>query len=202
MANIEKYHHGHLRETLIREAWKQIEQGGAIALNLSKLAKTIGVSQPAVYRHFSSKQALTISVAQKGLEQLAEALQSATQGTEENALACIEAITRAYVEFALNNSEITRLMFSMRERTSNLALQTASKTASVPLYHIAELAQQADRLRNRDVAQTVRILWSTIHGLSMLLMDEQMPDVTRSSAELSRYIEATAQTLHTGLFAA
>jgi AcrR family transcriptional regulator len=198
--NIEKYHHGNLREALINGAYQQIEQEGAIALNLSKLAQKIGVSQPAVYRHFPNKQALAISVAHRGFEQLAEALQKTTQNVESNSCEGIRAIAKAYVEFALNHSEIVRLMFSMKERTTEPALQNASKAAAVPIFRIVEAAKRCDRLRNNDVEQVVRIIWAAIHGLAMLLMDEQIPSITQSHDRLSKHIEATARALHIGLF--
>jgi AcrR family transcriptional regulator len=198
--NIEKYHHGHLREALINGACQQIEQEGAIALNLSKLAQKIGVSQPAVYRHFPHKQALAISVAQRGFEQLAEALQKTTQNVESDCFESIRAVTKAYVEFARNHPELVRLMFSMKERVTEPELQNASKEAAVPLFRIVEVAKRCDRLRNNDVEQAVRIIWAAIHGLAMLLMDEQIPFVTQSPDELSKHIEATARALHIGLF--
>jgi AcrR family transcriptional regulator len=198
--NIEKYHHGHLREALIKGACQQIEQQGAIALNLSKLAQKIGVSQPAVYRHFPNKQALAISVAQRGFEQLATALQKPTQNIESDAFKDIRAVATAYVEFALNHPEMARLMFSMKERTTEPALQNASKAAAVPLFRLVEAAKRCNNLRNNDVEQVVRIIWAAIHGLAMLLMDEQIPAVTRSPDKLSEHIEATARALHIGLF--
>jgi AcrR family transcriptional regulator len=200
--SIEKYHHGHLREALIDEACKQIEQEGAISLNLSKLAQKIGVSQPAVYRHFPNKQALAISVARRGLEQLTEDLRQATQDVQSDPFEGIRAITKAYIGFALNHTEITRMMFSMKERTAEPDLYNASKAAAVPIFCIVEEAKRCDSLRNNDVEKTVRIIWAAIHGLAMLLMDEQMPLVTQSPSELSEYIEATARALHVGLFVA
>lgn len=198
--NIEKYHHGHLRKALIDGACQQIEQEGAIALNLSKLAQKIGVSQPAVYRHFPNKQALAISVAQRGFEQLTEALQKTTQKVENDAFEGIRAIAQAYVEFALNHPEIARLMFSMKERVTEPVLQNASKAAAVPLFRLVEAAKRCDSLRNNNVEQAVRIIWAAIHGLAMLLMDEQIPSVTQSPDALSEHIEATARALHIGLF--
>jgi AcrR family transcriptional regulator len=196
----DKYHHGYLRETLISEACQQIEQEGAIALNLSKLAQKIGVSQPAVYRHFPNKQALAISVAQKGFEQLTEDLQQAFQPVQGNSFESIKAIATAYVEFALNHPELARLMFSMKERITDPALHDISKAAAVPLLSIVEQAKGQDSLRNQDVYKTVRIIWATIHGLAMLLMDEQMPLVTQSPHELTEHIEETARSLYLGLF--
>jgi hypothetical protein len=100
----------------------------------------------------------------------------------------------------MSHREIARLMFSMKERVSEPALQDASKSAAVPLFRIVETAKRCDRLRNNDVEQAVRIIWAAIHGLAMLLMDEQIPSVTQSPDRLSEHIEATARTLHIGLF--
>jgi AcrR family transcriptional regulator len=198
--SIEKYHHGHLREALINEACQQIEQEGAIALNLSKLAQKIGVSQPAVYRHFPNKQALVISVAQQGFERLIEELQAAFQPVEADTFESIKAIATAYVEFALHHPELARLMFSMKERITDPELHNISKAAALPLFNIVEQAQSQDNLRNQDVYTTVRIIWATIHGLAMLLMDEQMPLVTQSSQALTEHIEETVRSLYLGLF--
>jgi AcrR family transcriptional regulator len=196
----DKYHHGYLRETLIDEACKQIEQEGAIALNLSQLAKKIGVSQPAVYRHFPNKQALAMSVAAKGFKQLTENLQQAIQHVQGDFFENIRVIATAYVEFALDHPELARLMFSMKERVNDPTLHDISKAAADPLFCIVESAKSQNRLRNRDVDKTVRIIWATIHGLAMLLMDDQMPLVTQSDHALTDHIEATAQSLYYGLF--
>jgi len=196
-----KYHHGHLHEALLDEACKQVAKGGGLALNLSELARSTGVSQPAVYRHFASKQALTISVAQRGFEQLTEALQQATQPVQDDSFETIRAIAEAYVVFALENTELVRLMFSLKERVTEPALQNISKAAAVTLFRLVEAAKYRGGLRNQDDDRTVRIIWATIHGLAVLLMDEQLPFITDMPGEISAHIEATARTLHIGLFA-
>ncbi len=198
--SLDKYHHGHLRETLIDEACKQIEQEGAIALNLSQLAQKIGVSQPAVYRHFPNKQALAISVAQKGFEQLTEDLHQAIQPVQGDSLESIRAIATAYIAFALEHPELARLMFTMKERVTDPTLHNISKAAAVTLVSIIEAAKRHGSLRNQDAEKTVRIIWAAIHGLAMLLMDEQMPFVTQSPQILTEHIEATTQALYIGLF--
>jgi hypothetical protein len=91
-------------------------------------------------------------------------------------------------------------MFSMKERITDPTLHDISKAAAVPLLSIVEKAKSKDNLRNQDVYKTVRIIWATIHGLAMLLMDEQMPLVTQSPHTLTEHIEATARSLYLGLF--
>ena len=200
----ESYHHGNLREALLKSAQQQIAVEGAQALNLSKLARELGVSQPAVYRHFASKQALIFSLVEQGFELLTQRLQEATESVEKNesdeVLEKLKAIAQAYVYFALEYRELARLMFSLQERATDPSLYKVSKQAASSLFELVGEAQRSAWFEGDDMEEAVRLLWSTIHGLAMLLMDGQMPQVTQSSEAITKQIDATAQLLRKGLF--
>src|SRR5262245_24899834 len=57
------YHHGDLRQALLDAAYAQVDAEGADSLSLAGLAKSLGVSQPAPYRHFADRGALLAAVA-------------------------------------------------------------------------------------------------------------------------------------------
>src|SRR6201981_1076574 len=63
------YHHGDLREALIQAALNEAEQGGPEAISIKALAKTLGVSQPAPYRHFADREALLVAVTAEAFRQ-------------------------------------------------------------------------------------------------------------------------------------
>lgn len=193
------YHHGHLREALIKAASQQIEAEGAQALNLSKLARQLEVSQPAVYRHFANKQALILCLAEQGFEQLTQSVNAAAPAELTDAYETIQAIAKAYVSFVAKQTELARLMFSLKERVTNPELYAKSKQAAAPVYRLADVFQQHSLLRSTDVPQTVRIIWASIHGLAVLLMDGQMPQV-QTPEDIDQQIEATARVLSDGLF--
>ena len=196
----EPYHHGHLREALIEAALAQIQSEGASALNLSKLARQCGVSQPAVYRHFASKQALSFSLVHWGFERLVQRLQATTQPEQEETLTSIRGLAKAYLEFSLEYTELARMMFSLKERVTDPDLHAISKQAAGPLYQIVQIAQARQTLKGDDVEQAVRLIWASIHGLAVLLMDEQMPYVTQTPGAIEVHLDAIAQLLHDGLF--
>ena len=50
------YHHGDLRDALVQAALGEVEFGGPEAISISALAKKLGVSQPAPYKHFSDRE--------------------------------------------------------------------------------------------------------------------------------------------------
>src|ERR1700753_53209 len=73
----QSYHHGDLREALIQAALREAEQGGPEAISIKALAKTIGVSQPAPYRHFADRDALLVAVTAEAFRQFNTTLREA-----------------------------------------------------------------------------------------------------------------------------
>ena len=62
MTSTSTYHHGNLRDTLVAATITQLAQQSDATLSLRELARTVGVSIAAVYRHFPSKEALLADV--------------------------------------------------------------------------------------------------------------------------------------------
>src|SRR5262245_22032342 len=65
-----RYHHGKLKETLIRVAIELIEKRGDASFTIRELAKLAGVSHAAAYRHFRSKRELLAQIAEEGFHAL------------------------------------------------------------------------------------------------------------------------------------
>ena len=68
------YHHGDLRAELIREGIRELERGGIAHLSLRQLAKSVGVTGSAPYRHFPDRAALLEAIAAEGYRRVAAAL--------------------------------------------------------------------------------------------------------------------------------
>ncbi|MEM9904388.1 MAG: WHG domain-containing protein [Cyanobacteria bacterium P01_D01_bin.44] len=206
------YHHGYLREALLQAAQAQIAAEGSQSLNLSKLARQLRVSQPAVYRHFANKQALVFSLVEQGFVLLIQRLEIAAETVSLAALSAkreqppddlikgIEGITQAYIDFVLEHRELARLMFSLKERATEPGLHKLLKQAALPLFQLVDVGQQRYGLKVDSHEQAVRLMWATMHGLAVLLMDEQLPYVTQTPGEIAVHAAATARLLHDGLF--
>jgi AcrR family transcriptional regulator len=52
------YHHGDLRAAVIAAGLKRLAEGDGAELGLRALARDVGVSATALYRHFPDKEAL------------------------------------------------------------------------------------------------------------------------------------------------
>jgi AcrR family transcriptional regulator len=110
------YHHGHLREALLRAAEKTLETGGVQSISLRELSRELGVSQGAPRRHFAGKQALLDALALRGFEQFGEALGRAAGRRGQDFKARLTQMARAYVGFALKHPALLSLMYEAKQR--------------------------------------------------------------------------------------
>ncbi|WP_329026259.1 TetR/AcrR family transcriptional regulator [Streptomyces sp. NBC_00690] len=67
-----------VRAEIKEHAWEQIATAGASALSLNAIAKRMGVSGPALYRYFASRDDLITELIREAYRSLAETLRSAT----------------------------------------------------------------------------------------------------------------------------
>ena len=70
------YHHGDLRDALVQAALQEVELGGPEAINISALAKKLGVSQPAPYKHFADRETLLTAVTAEAFRQFSAMLRA------------------------------------------------------------------------------------------------------------------------------
>jgi AcrR family transcriptional regulator len=173
------YHHGDLREALIQAALDEAEQGGPEAISIKALAKTLGVSQPAPYRHFADREALLVAVTAEAFRQfnttLREALATSSRRSKLSRLA------QAALVFGLQRSGIYRLMFAsqtMACAAENSDLHIASRE-TLALVKDALDAPVAERVRERHALQ----IWAALHGIVMLA---QQGLLTGKSINVSR----------------
>ena len=69
------YHHGRLREALAEAAVDVAREGGPERLAIRELARRVGVSHNAAYRHFADRDAIVDVVAERALAELVAAIE-------------------------------------------------------------------------------------------------------------------------------
>jgi AcrR family transcriptional regulator len=141
------YHHGDLREALLRSAGKLLEKKGVPGLSLREAARLAKVSHNAPYRHFPDRDSLLKALAEQAFADLGERLKAAGRG----------GMAEAYVGFALQNPQRFRLV-------------SASRGEAMSAYQelIEVFKRQGDAQQARAAAAAA---WSLVHGLAHLLLD-------------------------------
>lgn len=160
------YHHGSLRDALIAAGMTALEGSSGLDLSLRELARTVGVSPTAVYRHFPNKDALLAALAREGLEMLGAAQRKGYDAAGGGAAGFVET-GRAYVRFALAHPALFRLVFAHGEPVPD-----KSDPAS-ELLHDATV-----ELTGSDGPEAQRLAlqaWSLGHGIAMLMLDKRIP---------------------------
>src|SRR5262249_61259346 len=84
------YHHGNLRETLIRAALELIARKGAAGFTFAEAARFAGVSPAAPYRHFRDRDELMANVALRGFEQFEAVLSRAWEGGRPDVFSALD----------------------------------------------------------------------------------------------------------------
>jgi AcrR family transcriptional regulator len=110
------YHHGNLREALLKAAEKALESGGTQSISLRELSRELGVSHTSPRRHFADKQALLDALALRGFERFADALGRAGRLGGSDFKVRLTKLARAYVGFALKYPALLSLMFEAKHR--------------------------------------------------------------------------------------
>src|SRR6186713_1167827 len=106
------YHHGDLRDALVQAAFQEAERGGPEAINLKALAKKLGVSQPAPYRHFADREALLEAVTAEAFRQFNAILQESIGRPSKQSK--LSRLAQTTLDFGLRRNGIYRLMFASR----------------------------------------------------------------------------------------
>jgi AcrR family transcriptional regulator len=164
------YHHGDLRAALVEEGLRLLETSAADALSLREAARNVGVSAPAVYRHFPDKAAFLKALAKEGLRRLAAAqADAARRGGSEG----FAASGQAYVRFALANPGLFRLIFTSGAGGAPDLGHDPEGSAGWQLHRHVSEKLGADAASGERQVLAYRA-WSLVHGLSMLILDRQI----------------------------
>ena len=123
------YHHGSLREAMLRAAESILERDGIGGLTLRAAAREAGVSHAAPKNHFGDVMGLLSDLAAVGFARF-QATMEAHVRKSDPAPARLEAIGRGYVTFARSHPDLFLLMFrSERLDFTRPALRSAADAA-------------------------------------------------------------------------
>jgi AcrR family transcriptional regulator len=197
------FHHGNLRRALIDGALQILAKEGAEAITLREVARRAGVTHAAPYRHFSSKEALLAAVAEEGFRQLAADLEAAARAPERgDSLDRLEAFGDAYIRFAVKHPAHYRLMYGpeFAQRGAHPSLSEVSRGAFALLFEGVRRAQEDKLVRDDDTVQLALTMWSSVHGLALLILDRQLDDAV-GRGQTDPVVRTALSTLRDGLSA-
>jgi AcrR family transcriptional regulator len=146
---------------ILDTARKVAESEGWDAVTTRRLSTEIEYSQPVLYKHFASMEAIAEALAVDGFAELTEALRAARSADGSP----LVALASAYLAFARDNPALYDAMFLRATRLSFAAEDTPAPLVEA----FAELrAAIAAVSGERDVDTLTEVWWASLHGLIML----------------------------------
>ncbi len=105
------YHHGNLKDALIRAALELIAEKGPAGFTFAEAARWAGVSPAAPYRHYRDRDALLVDVALHGFAKFEAALEAAWNDGKPEPFAAFDQLGKAYLTFARTEPAYYSAMF-------------------------------------------------------------------------------------------
>jgi AcrR family transcriptional regulator len=184
---VQSYHHGDLRASLIQAGEVVLRRDGVSGLGMRAVTREAGVSHTAAKPHFGSLDGLRAEIAAKGFHQLADALETTVsiRATRQRRVA----IARVYVHFAHANTALFELMFrrelvDMRYPALIEATARAMRALAGPLAG----ETRSDQL-SRDGAIRIAAGWAFVHGLAVLVVEKRLRGIAKRAPAFSELLE-------------
>jgi AcrR family transcriptional regulator len=161
------YHHGDLRNTLIRAGLEILERDGLDGLSLRKVAARAGVSHAAPAHHFGNRDGLFVAIAALGFDRFREYMLEDRYVTGTTPRDQLIGISRGYLRFSREQPALFRLNFSFEYQSHpDGELQLASERAYHLLVDVCALFQPDPRGPGVNELK----VWAVVHGYATLSM--------------------------------
>jgi AcrR family transcriptional regulator len=161
------YHHGDLRDALLKAAEKILRSRGLAGLTLRAIAREAGVSHGAPAHHFPDLSTLLSELVAVGFGRLADYLEkglTAPGVTRRNT-------DHAYLEFALANRAMFLLMFRDDQFDPRNPTLRAARARTFGV--LAKIAPDG-RMTPRQRIGAMTSAWSMVHGFSILAVENRL----------------------------
>ncbi|MDX2137340.1 MAG: TetR/AcrR family transcriptional regulator [Chloroflexota bacterium] len=177
-----------LREACVREALAIIESDGIENLSLREVARRLGVSHQAPYKHFPSRDHILAEVVRRAFESFAAYLDTHTHAAD------MRAMGQAYLHYAAAHPLQYRLMFGtpLPDPAQHPAMMASARHAFDLLLVAVTHKVPADHAMTPDnVMQDALFIWATLHGLASILQADALHTLALPPAVLEDMIAHT-----------
>jgi AcrR family transcriptional regulator len=183
-----------LRRELLLTSRQLLDEGGPAALSMREVARRAACTHQAPYHYFENRETIIASLVADGFDALAVCLKeandlSATQG----ARAVLVASAAAYVNFALDQPGVFRIMFrpEVCDPARFSAVQASGARARDELDRLSGIVHGENA--HATMATMATILWAHVHGLACLLLDGPLGSQFDSNEERTQYLQTVGE---------
>jgi AcrR family transcriptional regulator len=185
------YHHGNLRQALMDEAVAMSHEYGHEAWSLRELARRLGVSSGAPFRHFADRAALMAAIAEEATLKLRLRVARDQHRAGAQPAARLKALGHSFIDWALDQPAQFRIVSDRRlfnfDQSGSLQVHFhAVRELTMQLVKQAQACGQLPRTAStQDLALTLR---ATAYGLVRMHIDGQLPQWQVKPAQARKHL--------------
>lgn len=195
------YHHGDLHREILCAARDLLEENNIASLSLRAVAKKVGVSHTAPYRHFRDKESLLAGIAGEGFKEMTAQMTEAVELHPNDPRAQLQEAGHRYVRLVAENPQCVQLMFGgiLPCDDTYPELRASGDLAFAALKTIIEDGQALGVFKKGDVEVMALTAWSSIHGLSLLFISGSINETASAPVEVRSLTTAITTMMLEGL---
>lgn len=197
------YHHPDLRNQLVQSTIAFLKKHRIDDLSLRGIARELGVSHMAPYRHFSTKEELLAAVIEDGFLKLSAMFDEVAKQEDQSFKAVFTNLGKAYIQFVVKSPDQARLMFSglMCDPKKHPGAHFAGQESFGRLVKMIEAGKAMSHLSaNDETHMQALMMWSAVHGTAMLIIENQFSMIDGvPEFQVDAFANFMAEKLLTGL---
>lgn len=144
---------------------------------MRRLAKDVGVTAPALYRHFGSKEELLLAVVEQAYDVFSRYLYRALRGS--SAEERFHLAGEAYLDFALENPRLYEALYTTPEALGmeGFPREIGELACAIGQFWHDRVREMIDAgfLRSADPEDLARTMWAHAHGLMSIYLRGMLP---------------------------
>jgi AcrR family transcriptional regulator len=202
--------HDNIRQEIKSIAWKQVTENSAASLSLGAIARQLGVTTPALYRYYPSRDDLVTALIQEAYVSFIETLEAARDGIpDDDHVGRFRSLYLAYHTWAVKNPQQYSLIFGnpvpgyqldpqvseLADRSFQVLLEMIEKAVQAGRIHFSiEGLSPSDELRkalgsepphgkaySAQVMYLALVSWSFMHGVTSLELSGRYPHLIKNT---------------------
>ncbi len=193
------YHHGDLKTEFVKTGLKILREQGIDALSLREIARRVGVTATAAYRHFNDKNHIINELIVEIYNLLAEVLKKSINDISNDPYGGFGKLCWSYISFALKYPNYIKIIFrEQHDNSSHSILESSQEVAKIWLSLVIK-NQKEGRFREDDPRKIHLAIWSIIQGIVILFVNKQLPGIQEDEGKLKNIINFLLDLLYNGI---
>lgn len=199
------YHHGDLRHALVEEALRLAAEGGPEAVTVREVARRVGVSSGAPFRHFPDRTTLLTAVAEEAMKRFRQEILRALEAAGgKGPLDRLRAIGSAYLRWAVRHPTFFEVISSRRliDFEGSAALRADNEAVQRLMAGLIEEARLKGEVREGADARVIVVTGrALVYGLARMKVDDHYASWGLEAAEVERMMDDALSLFINGLAA-